>query len=208
MDGIKRYLRFVRPYKWQIGATIIIGLIKFGIPLILPLLLKHIIDDIIQGSGSLDDKNDRARYDYGGGQFFYFFAVLRPPIEYYRQYFAQSISNRVLYDLRKAIFFDHLQRLSLRYYSNTRTGEVISRTINDVEQTKDFVVTGLMNVWLDTATVFIAIAVMFSMSGKINMYCTACVACLCCGSKIFLWSSASVDESTLSSASFDAGLFA
>lgn len=170
MDGIKRYLRFVRPYKWQIGATIIIGLIKFGIPLILPLLLKHIIDDIIQGSGSLDDKTTELVTIMVGAIFI--FAVLRPPIEYYRQYFAQSISNRVLYDLRKAIF-DHLQRLSLRYYSNTKTGEVISRTINDVEQTKDFVVTGLMNVWLDTATVFIAIAVMFSMSGKLT-----CIALL------------------------------
>ena len=97
----------------------------------------------------------------------FIFAVLRPPIEYYRQYFAQRIANTILYDLRKHIF-GHLQKLSLRYYSNTKTGEIISRVIHDVEQTKDFVITGLMNVWLDTATIAIAIIVMFSMNIKLT----------------------------------------
>ena len=45
------------------------------------------------------------------------------------------------------------KRLSLKYYANTRAGEVISRVINDVEQTKNFVMTGLMNLWLDLATI-------------------------------------------------------
>ncbi|PDY14945.1 multidrug ABC transporter ATP-binding protein, partial [Bacillus cereus] len=40
--------------------------------------------------------------------------------------------------------------------------------IHDVEQTKDFVITGLMNVWLDTATIAIAIIVMFSMNIKLT----------------------------------------
>jgi ABC-type multidrug transport system fused ATPase/permease subunit len=166
MKGIKRYLQFVKPYRGQIFITILIGLAKFGIPLILPLLLKYIIDEIIGGSTSSEEKTRQLLVIMGIA--FFIFAVLRPPIEYYRQYFAQSISNTVLYDLRKHIFA-HLQKLSLRYYSNTKTGEVISRVINDVEQTKDFVVTGLMNVWLDTATIFIAVAVMFSMNIKLTI---------------------------------------
>lgn len=165
MNSIKRYLQFVKPYKWQITVTIVIGFIKFGIPLILPLLLKYLIDDVIHGSDSLQDKTKHLFTAMGIALFI--FAVLRPPIEYYRQYYAQRIANTVLYDLRKHIF-SHLQKLSLRYYSNTKTGEVISRVINDVEQTKDFVITGLMNVWLDTATILIAIAVMFSMSAKLT----------------------------------------
>ncbi|MFX3623312.1 MAG: ABC transporter ATP-binding protein [Ectobacillus sp.] len=166
MDSIKRYLRFVKPYRGQIVLTIIIGFIKFGIPLILPLLLKYIIDDIIQSDKNLQDKTMHLFAAMGGALFI--FAILRPPIEYYRQYFAQRIGSTVLYDLRKHIF-SHLQKLSLRYYSNTKTGEVISRVINDVEQTKDFVITGLMNVWLDTATILIAIAVMFTMNAKLTL---------------------------------------
>ncbi|PGU83612.1 ABC transporter ATP-binding protein [Bacillus cereus] len=165
MQGIKRYLQFVKPYRWLIAITIIIGLVKFGIPLIMPWLLKYIIDDVIQGAGSLQDKTSQLITAIGIA--FFIFAVLRPPIEYYRQYFAQHIANTILYDLRKHIF-GHLQKLSLRYYSNTKTGEIISRVIHDVEQTKDFVITGLMNVWLDTATIAIAIIVMFSMNIKLT----------------------------------------
>lgn len=66
---------------------------------------------------------------------FVIFLVLRPPIEYYRQYYAQWVSSKVLYDIRDQLF-SHIQKLSLRYYANTRAGEVISRVINDVEQTK------------------------------------------------------------------------
>ncbi|MBW9234961.1 hypothetical protein JQK62_22580, partial [Leptospira santarosai] len=63
----------------------------------------------------------------------------------------------------------HLQRLSLRFYSNTRVGEVISRVINDVEQTKNFVMIGLMNLWLDLATILIAVAIMLTMDVPLTL---------------------------------------
>ncbi len=87
---------------------------------------------------------------------------LRPPIEYYRQYFAQWVGNTILFDIRDKLF-DHMQKLSLKYYSKTKSGEIISRVINDVEQTKNFVITGLMNVWLDLITIMIALGIMFTM---------------------------------------------
>ena len=90
------------------------------------------------------------------------FFIVRPPVEYYRQYYAQYVSNKILYDIRKELY-GHLQKLSLSYYSNTRAGEIISRVINDVEQTKNFVMIGLMNVWLDLATIIIAVAIMLTL---------------------------------------------
>src|SRR5690625_7535389 len=59
--------------------------------------------------------------------------------------------------------FEHIQRLSLKYYSNTKTGEIISRVIHDVEQTKIFVITGLMNIWLDLTKIVISIVIMLMM---------------------------------------------
>ena len=65
--------------------------------------------------------------------------------------------------------FSHIQKLSFKYYSNTRAGEIISRVITDVEQTKNFVITGMMNLWLDIATIVIAIVIMFSMDVKLTL---------------------------------------
>src|SRR5699024_1759621 len=83
-------------------------------------------------------------------------------------YLAQLVASRILYDIRNKIF-DHLQRLSLNFYSNTKTGSIISRVIHDVEQTKEFVVTGLMNVWLDIVTIIIAIIIMLTMDIKLTI---------------------------------------
>src|SRR5699024_7774245 len=58
---------------------------------------------------------------------------------------------------------------SLKYYSNSKTGEIISRVIHDVEQTKNFVVTGLMNVWLDLVTIVIAVIIMLTMDVKLTI---------------------------------------
>jgi ATP-binding cassette, subfamily B, putative efflux pump len=160
MDSIKRYLAFVKPYKWQIFWTILIGLAKFGIPLLTPLILKYVVDDIIQTSLPFDEKMNKLFWLMGGAAVV--FVVLRPPIEYWRQYYAQWVGSKILYDIRDKMF-DHIQRLSLRFYSNNKSGEIISRVIHDVEQTKTFVITGLMNVWLDMATIIIAVAIMFSM---------------------------------------------
>ncbi|MDZ5474551.1 ABC transporter ATP-binding protein [Bacillus sp. 31A1R] len=161
MDSIRRYFEFVKPYKFQIIGTIFIGIIKFVIPLLIPLLIKYILDDIVGNTAlSVDEKTE---------QLFFImlimvvvFIIARPPIEYYRQYFAQWTASKILYDIRDRLY-THIQKLSFKYYSNTKTGEVISRVINDVEQTKTFVITGLMNLWLDIATIIIAVLIMMTM---------------------------------------------
>ncbi|MDF0725928.1 ABC transporter ATP-binding protein [Cytobacillus sp. S13-E01] len=161
MSSIKRYMHFVRPYRWQIVGTIVIGVIKFSIPLLIPLLLQYVVDDIIGSTDltSLEKTNQLLKIM---GIMLIIFIGVRPPIEYYRQYFAQWVASKILYDIRDQLF-RHIQKLSLRYYSNTRIGEVISRVINDVEQTKSFVVTGLMNLWLDLFTILIAVVIMLTM---------------------------------------------
>lgn len=159
-DSIKRYMKFVKPYNWLIILTVLIGVIKFAIPLFIPYLIKIVIDNIIGSDLSAQEKTNQLFIWLGGTVLLFF--IIRPPVEYYRQYFAQYVSNKILYDIRENLYA-HLQRLSLKYYSNTRAGEVISRVINDVEQTKNFVMIGLMNVWLDLTTIIIAVIIMLTM---------------------------------------------
>ncbi|ARK21072.1 ABC transporter ATP-binding protein [Sporosarcina ureae] len=166
-ESIKRYLQFVKPYNWQIVFTVLIGVVKFAIPLFLPLLIKIVIDDIIGSPTMSDPEKTKQLFYWLGGTIIVFF-LIRPPVEYYRQYYAQLVSNKILFDIRKSLY-SHLQKLGLRFYSNTRAGEVISRVINDVEQTKNFVMIGLMNVWLDLATILIAIAIMLTLDVQLTL---------------------------------------
>ncbi len=166
-DSIKRYMKFVKPYNWLIILTILIGIVKFAIPLFLPLLMKIVIDDIILSDTLSKAEMTQQLFYWLGGTVLVFF-IIRPPVEYYRQYYAQYVSNKILYDIRKELY-SHLQKLSLSYYSNTRAGEIISRVINDVEQTKNFVMIGLMNVWLDLATIIIAVVIMLTMDVPLTL---------------------------------------
>lgn len=160
-------MKFVKPYNWQIVLTVAIGIFKFAIPLFIPLLIKIVIDDII-GSTTMTAAEQTTQLFYWLGGTALVFFIIRPPVEYYRQYYAQYVSNNILYDIRQNLY-GHIQKLSLRYYSETKAGEVISRIINDVEQTKDFVMIGLMNVWLDLATILIAIVIMLTLDVPLTL---------------------------------------
>ncbi|MCU9614647.1 ABC transporter ATP-binding protein/permease [Caldibacillus lycopersici] len=164
---MRRYMEFVKPYRKQIVITLIIGIIKFIIPLLIPILIKYVIDDVI--ANDLLTKDEKlTRLFLSIGIMGFIFVVIRPPVEYYRQYFAQWTSNKILYDIRKFLY-GHLQKLGLQFYANKKTGEVISRVINDVEQTKEFVITGLMNVWIDLTTIFIALGIMLALDIKLTL---------------------------------------
>ncbi|MCP3033393.1 ABC transporter ATP-binding protein/permease [Halobacillus sp. A1] len=148
-----------------------IGIVKFSIPLLMPLIIKYVIDDIINAESlAQSEKMDQLLLLMGGA--FFIFMILRPPVEYARQYLAQWIGSNILYDIRDKLF-DHIQRLSLGFYSRTKTGEIISRVIHDVEQTKTFVITGLMNIWLDMFTIVIAIIIMLTMDPWLTLVAVA-----------------------------------
>lgn len=171
MQALKQYFQFIRPYKAYILITVLIGIVKFGIPLTLPLIMKYVVDTLLTNPDlSVSDKVARL---FGAlGLAAILFVVVRPPVEYFRQYFAQMTTAKIQYDIRQKLY-DHIQRLSLRFYQNRKTGEVISRFINDVEQTKNIVEVGLMNIWLDLITLTIAIGIMFFLDPMLALIAVA-----------------------------------
>lgn len=168
MDSIKQYFQFVTPYWKLIVATIFIGILKFGLPMLLPLVLMYIVDVLIDPNSGLTQEERIRQLVWIMAACFFVFTVIRFPVEYYRHYLAQWVGNKVLYDIRNSMFA-HLQKLSLRFYHRNKSGELISRVIHDVEQTKTFVMTGLMNLWLDFVTLFIAIGIMFYLDVKLTL---------------------------------------
>lgn len=162
MKQWKSYYTFVRPYMKWIVLTLIIGMIKFSIPLTLPMILKYVVDDLLGNPAlTIADRVSKLMIVLSGA--FVLFVIIRGPVEYYRQYFAQLITSKILFDMRNKLY-GHMQRLSLRYYQNTKVGEAISRFINDVEQSKNLVEVGMMNVWLDMFTLLFALGFMFYLN--------------------------------------------
>src|SRR5699024_266289 len=125
MRTIKQYLQFVKPYKWKIVWTVVVGIVKFVIPLLIPLILKYFIDDIIGADNLTSDEKTSYLFLLMGGSLI-ILLMLRPPGEYSRQYLAQWVANTIL-DVIRDKLLDHIQKLSLQFYSRTKTCETISR---------------------------------------------------------------------------------
>jgi ABC-type multidrug transport system fused ATPase/permease subunit len=166
MKEFKMYFRFVKPYRWLVAITLLIGMVKFAIPLAVPLFLQYAVDDILLANIPQEVKITRLLELIGLS--FVLFVLIRYPVEYFRQYFAQLTTSRILFDLRNRLY-GHLQRLSLRFYQERKSGEIISRMMNDAEQTKAIVETGMMNVWLDLFTLTIALAIMLHMNATLTL---------------------------------------
>lgn len=171
MKSWKSYFTFVRPYLKWIILTLIIGMVKFSIPLTLPMILKYVVDELL-GNPALPVAERISKLMMVLGGSLVLFVLIRGPVEYYRQYFAQLITSKVLFDMRNRLYA-HLQRLSLRYYQNTKVGEAISRFINDVEQSKNLVEVGMMNVWLDMFTLLFALGFMLYLNPMLTLVAVA-----------------------------------
>ncbi|WP_128893843.1 ABC transporter ATP-binding protein [Longirhabdus pacifica] len=167
MDNLKTYYQFVKPYRKLILLTLFIGMIKFAIPLMMPLLMKYVVDDVLLADTlSSAEKLEQLITVVVIG--LALFVIVRGPVEYIRQYFAQLVTSKILFDIRNKLY-EHIQKLSIKYYQNRKVGEIISRFINDVEQTKSLVEIGLMNIWLDLFTLTIALGIMFYLNWSLTL---------------------------------------
>jgi ATP-binding cassette, subfamily B, multidrug efflux pump len=87
---------------------------------------------------------------------------------YFRVKHMAIVGQAVIYDLRKALF-EHLQKLSLSFYSRYSVGRVITRVINDVEVLRDFLTWGMLAIVRDVFVLVGIILAMLSMNLRLSL---------------------------------------
>ncbi len=120
---LRRVLAYARPYRWQIIGMLLMILVNTGLTLLTPLILRTLIDETIP-QGDIQRLVLLAM------------ALLLIPalggvINVVQRRLNAAVGEGVIYDLRVALF-SRLQRMSLRFFTNTRVGELMSRLNNDV----------------------------------------------------------------------------
>ncbi|MBP6805070.1 MAG: ABC transporter ATP-binding protein [Chloroflexi bacterium] len=123
MTTFGRLLRYVRPYlKWMI-LSIIMLVISVSLGLILPLVIRNLVDIV------LVDKNFPRLNQLAIGLFIVF--LLQGIASFVNQIALAFVGENVVADIRVQVY-SHLQSLSLKYFTDNRTGEIVSRVTNDV----------------------------------------------------------------------------
>ena len=118
-----RVWQFGRPYRWQVLALLLSILLISGLSLISPLLFRDLIDNAIPNR-NLTRLNLLALGMIG-------IPLLNGVIGVWQRRLNSQVGEGVIYDLRRALYI-HMQRMSLRFFTRTRTGELMSRLNNDV----------------------------------------------------------------------------
>lgn len=95
-------------------------------------------------------------------------ALLGGATSYLQKHFTTGVGQWVAHDLRRALY-SHIQRLSLAYHDNKRTGDLISRATVDIESIQSFIATGLLAIAIDSITIIGMIVIMFFLNWEFTM---------------------------------------
>jgi len=120
---LMRAWTFAQPYRVRILALLCTILLISGLSLVSPLLYRDLIDNAIP-------QGDLARLN-GLALGMIAIPILNGVIGVAQRQLNAQIGEGVIYDLRRSLY-THMQRMSLRFFTQTRTGELMSRLNNDV----------------------------------------------------------------------------
>ncbi len=157
---ILRVLNYARPYRNQIIGMLITILITTGLGLLTPLIFRDLIDNALQN-------NDAQRLNILALGLIAI-PVLSGGIRIFQRKLNASIGEGVIYDLRVSLYH-HLQKMSLRFFTNTKVGELMSRLNNDVVGAQNAITNTFINIITNTITVILTMAVMFALEWRLTI---------------------------------------
>jgi len=161
MRHVLRLARFVAPYRWKIAVALCALVVAAGCVLALGRGLQHVVD---KGFGSTNPELLNAALAAMIGV-----AALLSAATFVRFYLMMSIGERVVTDLRRAVF-DHILALEAGYFEATRTGEVISRLTNDTTLLQQVIGYGLSMFVRNLLMMVGAAVMMFVVSWKLAAF--------------------------------------
>jgi len=91
---------------------------------------------------------------------------------YTEKYLTTSVGQWVTHDLRRTLY-SHIQRLSLAYHDQKRTGDLISRVTSDIESIQSFITTALLGALINMITLVGMVAVMFYLNWRFTLIALA-----------------------------------
>jgi ABC-type multidrug transport system fused ATPase/permease subunit len=174
-------LDLIRPYRGWLAIVFAAMLVEIGTTLAAPWPLKLVIDDAL-GSHHLPQWLAWA-HDYGFGKHTLgvalfagvatlIIAVVGAIAGYIDNYYTTSVGQWVANDLRLRIY-EHLHRLSLRYYDHTKIGTLVSTITSDVATIQDFASSSTLDIVVDFLTILFMVGLMFWLDWDFTLIAVA-----------------------------------
>jgi subfamily B ATP-binding cassette protein MsbA len=160
------------------------GIFKFTMPLLFPLAFKYIVDVVLLPAHQLERINRMI-----DGWATAIAALVHQPVTpadklaalcaalialfliqavatYYRNYWASLAGQRLIFDLRYALYL-HMQRLSHSFFDMNPSGAIVARFVNDISLAQNFVGSALTNIWMDGASLGFVVWILFALNPRL-----------------------------------------
>lgn len=157
---IRRLVRYLGPVRSDLTLGALGVIIRSVSTVALPVLVGTATDALI-GDGDLARLNTTIlimvaviALGWGG--------------RYLEELFLEYAGQKILYRVRTEMF-DHLQRLSLRFFDQNKVGRIMSRVQNDVQQIQELLATGMLNVVFSAVTLVAIACIMLIMNTRLAL---------------------------------------
>jgi len=165
---MKLLLRFAKKYTWALVITIISMLVLVGAQLLIPWLVRTLINLVTEEQLTPETINTVTHLTLIALVTF----LARGVVQFLRSYMAHIAGWGVVSDARKYVY-EHLQRLSLRFYEDKQTGQLMSRVVNDTDLFERMIAHAIPDVLVNILT-FVAITIVLaSLNLRLTLYSMA-----------------------------------
>jgi ATP-binding cassette subfamily B protein len=163
LNKISRFIAYYKPYKLLFFADMICALVVSGVDLSFPILVRNLLDKGINNvQGLAFDLILKVAL---------LMVVLRV-IEYLCNYFITAwghiMGARMEFDMRRDVF-SHLQKLSFNYFDNTKTGQIMSRIVNDLFDITELAHHGPEEIFISAIKVIGAFIILMTVNVKLTL---------------------------------------
>ncbi|GGH74160.1 ABC-type multidrug transport system fused ATPase/permease subunit [Pullulanibacillus pueri] len=157
-----RLLGYLKPYsKTLLPAAVVALLVNTAVRLFVPILIGKVAFDRVIGQ-----RDTHALYWLVAAIAAMYLINLIS--NYFRIKLTNKLGQYVIYDLRK-VLFNHVQKLSHRFFDQRSAGSVLVRIINDVNSLQDLFTNGIVNTLMDLIQLIGILVIMFTLSWQLAL---------------------------------------
>jgi ATP-binding cassette, subfamily B, bacterial len=161
---LKRVLNYSNPYRAKIAGMLFLILLSAGLTLLTPLILRDLIDRTIPAG----DVNRLIWLALA----LLFIPALGGLINVFQRRLNAAVGEGVIYDLRVALF-SRLQHMSLRFFTNTKVGELMSRLNNDVVGAQNAISNTIVGIITNIIQAAAVLVVMLTLEWRLTLVSVA-----------------------------------
>jgi ATP-binding cassette subfamily B protein len=161
---LRRIARLFRPYRGRLLTVLVLIGVSAGLSMVSPFLLREVLDRAIP------DRDTALLSWLVLGMVA--ISIVTGVLGVGQTWLSNVVGQRVMHDLRAAVY-RHLQRLSLAFFTRTRTGEVQSRIANDIGGVQNVVTSTATSIVSSATTVLATVAAMFALDWRLAVFSLA-----------------------------------